>query len=387
MAITSKKKIIIIGPTYPYRGGNSLYVSHLYESLNSDFDVKIFNYKVLYPSLLFPGTTQYDVSNSVLKNTPNERLINSISPFNWIKIAKRINNENPDLIVFDWWHPFFAFCHRAISQLLKPELKKKVLFITENFISHESRSLEHLLTKFGLKKATSFLALSAQVENDLATISSGRKIYRSELPIFDCYEINKDESDLTAREALGYKKDDLVLLFFGYIRKYKGLDLLIDTFPSIIKLFKDAKLLIVGESYEDINFYKEKIKQTGCENSIVLENKFVPNEEVGKYYLAADAVILPYRSATQSGILNIAYGFSKPVIVTKVGGLSEFVLNEQTGIIVEPDSIEDLVQGVKRFVELRNDVDFTANIKDFVQKNGFANISKLVLQIIEEIKL
>ena len=161
--MNNKKKIIIIGPAYPYRGGNSLFVSSLYDALTLKFDTKIFNYKLLYPSLLFPGTTQYDISNEAVKKVPNERLINSINPFNWINVAVRINKENPDLIVIDWWHPFFAPCHFFITQLLKKQLKKRILFITENFISHDEGRTEFILSKLGLKNANSFLTLSKKV--------------------------------------------------------------------------------------------------------------------------------------------------------------------------------------------------------------------------------
>jgi glycosyltransferase involved in cell wall biosynthesis len=380
------EKIIIIGPAFPYRGGNSLFVSYLYDSLQNDFHVKIFNYKLLYPSILFPGTSQYDKSNEIIKQAPNERLVNSISPFNWIKVANKINTEKPDLIVFDWWHPFFSFCHRGISEFLSEDLKRRILFITENFVSHEGSFIDRFLTQFGLKNANSFLALSAKVEEELKQISDGRRIYRSELPIYDCYDTDGDIDLTSVRKEFNYKTDDLVLLFFGYIRKYKGLDLLIDAFPNIQKRIPNAKLLIVGESYDDIKFYENKIIKSGCANSIRLENKFVPNEEVARYYHAADLVVLPYRSATQSGILNVAYGFLKPVLVTDVGGLSEFVFKDKTGFVVKPNLIDELVNGVVRFTEMRNVVNFEVNIKNFVQRNNFANIVPLFHQIINDMK-
>jgi glycosyltransferase involved in cell wall biosynthesis len=380
------KKIIIIGPAYPYRGGNSLFVSYLYDTLKNDFNVKIYNYKLLYPSILFPGTSQYDKSGEIIKQAPNERLVNSIFPFNWIKVANKISIEKPDLIVFDWWHPFFAFCHRGITEFLNKDLKKRILFVTENFVSHEGNFVDRFLTKIGLKNATSFLALSAKVEEELKEISNGRRIYRSELPVYDCYDADKSIDSSSAREAFGLSSDSLVLLFFGYIRKYKGLDLLIDAFPLIHKRLPNAKLLIVGESYDDISFYEDKISHSGCADSIILENKFVPNEDVAKYYHASDLVILPYRSATQSGILNVAYGFSKPVLVTNVGGLAEFVYEDRTGFVVKPDSSEELVRGVTRFNEMRNVVNFKENIKNFVQRNNFANIVPLFHQIVNDVQ-
>jgi len=378
----SKKKIIIIGPAYPYRGGNSLFVSHVYDALKEDFEVKIFNYSLLYPSILFPGKTQFDESATLIKKAPNERLVNSVSPISWFKVADRIIKENPDLVVFDWWHPFFAFCHFTISELIKKKFKNKILFITENFISHEGNFIDKRLTDIGLKNASSFMVLSGIVEKEVKLIANGRKVYKSELPIYDCYETDETISVLNLRKEFGFSEQDKVLLFFGYVRKYKGLDLLIDAFPKIKTSIPNAKLLIVGEFYDSPEVYTDKIKKLGIEKDTVIVNKFVPNEDVGKYYKVCDLVMLPYRSATQSGILNVAYGFSKPAIVTNVGGLSEFVEDKKTGIIINPDLPEEIANGVMEYFRLEDQVDFEKNIKELVNKNKFRNLAALFNQII-----
>ena len=378
----SKKKIIIIGPAYPYRGGNSLFVSHVYDALKEDFEVKIFNYSLLYPSILFPGKTQFDESATLIKKAPNERLVNSVSPISWFKVADRIIKENPDLVVFDWWHPFFAFCHFTISELIKKKFRNKILFITENFISHEGNFIDKRLTDIGLKNASSFMVLSGIVEKEVKLIANGRKVYKSELPIYDCYETDETISVLNLRKEFGFSEQDKVLLFFGYVRKYKGLDLLIDAFPKIKTSIPNAKLLIVGEFYDSPEVYTDKIKKLGIEKDTVIVNKFVPNEDVGKYYKVCDLVILPYRSATQSGILNVAYGFLKPVIVTNVGGLSEFVEDKKTGIIINPDLPEEIANGVMEYFRLEDQVDFEKNIKELVNKNKFRNLAALFNQII-----
>ena len=378
----SKKKIIIIGPAYPYRGGNSLFVSHVYDALKEGFEVKIFNYSLLYPSILFPGKTQFDESATLIKKAPNERLVNSVSPISWFKVADRIIKENPDLVVFDWWHPFFAFCHFTISELIKKKFKNKILFITENFISHEGNFIDKRLTDIGLKNASSFMVLSGIVEKEVKLIANGRKVYKSELPIYDCYETDETISVLNLRKEFGFSEQDKVLLFFGYVRKYKGLDLLIDAFPKIKTSIPNAKLLIVGEFYDSPEVYTDKIKKLGIEKDTVIVNKFVPNEDVGKYYKVCDLVMLPYRSATQSGILNVAYGFSKPAIVTNVGGLSEFVEDKKTGIIINPDLPEEIANGVMEYFRLEDQVDFEKNIKELVNKNKFKNLTALFNQII-----
>lgn len=379
-----KKKIIIIGPAYPYRGGNALFVSHVYDALKENFEVKIFNYSLLYPSILFPGKTQYDESATLIKKAPNERLVNSISPISWFKVANRIINEKPDLIVFDWWHPFFAFCHFTISELIKKKSRKKILFITENFISHEGNFIDKSLTAIGLKNASAFMVLSGIVEKEVNRIANGRKVYKSELPIYDCYDSKDKTSVSSIRKELGFSEQDNVLLFFGYVRKYKGLDLLIEAFPVIKSSISNAKLLIVGEFYDSPDLYLKRIGDLNIDNDTVVVNKFVRNEDVGKYYNSSDLVILPYRSATQSGILNVAYGFSKPVIVTNVGGLSEFVEDKKTGIIIKPDSPQEIADGVNEFFRLKESVDFEKNIKDFVNKNNFGKLPELFSQIISD---
>ena len=382
MPDTRKKKIVIVGPAYPYRGGNSLFVSYVSDSLKREFDVKVINYKLLYPSILFPGTTQFDQSNILIKKVENERVINSINPFTWIKAAIKIKKEKPDLIVFDWWHPFFSFCHFTISFLLKKGFENKILFITENFVSHEGHLIDKLLTKIGLKNASAFLALSDKVEKDLRLSGYQKMIYRSELPIYECYKT--DVSLEPTKERFGYTPDNKVLLFFGYVRKYKGLDLLIDAMPDIIKEIPEVRLLIIGEFYDDPNPYLDKIKELGVSNYIKIINKFVPNEEVRIYYLASDLNILPYRSATQSGILNVSYGFLKPVLVTNVRGLSEFVKNGKTGVVIESNSTEAIVKGVRDFFKLKEKNDFSGNIKDYIKDNKFGNLLELFQQIIKD---
>lgn len=379
-----RKKIIIIGPAYPYRGGNSLFVSHVYEALKQEFDVKIFNYSLLYPSLLFPGKTQFDESSTIIKKAPSERIVNSISPISWLKVANRIIKENPDLIVFDWWHPFFAFCHFTISELIKKKFRNKILFITENFISHEGNFIDRFLTSLGLRNASAFLVLSSIVEKELRMIIKTRKIYKSELPIYDCYKTEQNISTDELKKELGFAEPDKILLFFGYVRKYKGLDLLIESFPKIKSQVPDAKLLIVGEFYDSPDNYLELIRKLNIEKDVVVINKFVANEEVAKYYKICDLVVLPYRSATQSGILNVAYGFNKPVLVTDVGGLAEFVINKKTGLVVKPNSPDEIANAVVEFYELNNSVNFEENIKEYVNKNSFGNLSIIFNQIIAD---
>jgi glycosyltransferase involved in cell wall biosynthesis len=381
-----KKKIILIGPAYPYRGGNALFVTHTYESLKNHFEIKLYNYKLLYPSFLFPGTTQFDKSKEQVFKVPSERVVNSINPFNWFKVAGMLKKENADLVIFDWWHPFFGFCHGVISFLIRRQYKNKILFITENVVSHEANFIDKFLTRFGLKFASKFLALSGIVEKEVQQFSKGKKVYRSELPVYDCYNQSEQTDQEMLKKEFGFEEDSLVLLFFGYVRKYKGLDIFIEAFPKILSSNEKVRLLIVGEFYDNPKEYFELIKKLKIEDKVKVINQFVLNEEVGKYYQTADVVILPYRSATQSGILNVAYGFYKPVIVTDVGGLAEFVDEGKTGFIVKPNSTEAIAEGVQKFLSVKGKVNFTAHIEERNRKNSFNQLPEVFEKILNHSK-
>ena len=295
------KKIIIIGPAYPYRGGNSLFVSHVYDILKNKFDIKIFNYKLLYPSLLFPGKTQFDESGKTIKRAPNERLVNSINPFNWINVASLIKKEKADLVVFDWWHPFFSFCHFSISYLIKSFYKNKILFITENVISHEGNAVDKILTKLGLSNGSTFLALSEKVEKDLQFVGKGRKVYRSELPVYDCYNFDEPKKIVSTKKDFGFDENSKLLLFFGYVRKYKGLDSLLDALAELITKDNSYKLLAAGEFYDDEKFYRDKVESLKLDLHVKLLNEFIPNEEVAKYFVPSDLVVFHIEVQLKAG--------------------------------------------------------------------------------------
>jgi len=380
--LSNQKKIILIGPAYPYRGGNSLFITQTYEVLKDHFKVKIYNYKLLYPSLLFPGTTQFDKSEKKVFKVPSERIINSISPINWWNVARKIRKENADLIVFDWWHPFFGLCHGAISGAIKKVYPNKILFITENVISHEANKIDTILTSLGLKNASMFLTLSKSVEEELKRFAKNKKIYRSELPKYDYYQTDNNQNISALKNDFGIAEKDIVLLFFGYIRKYKGLDILIKAFPRLLENYPNSFLLIAGEFYDNPSTYLNLIDRLNIGNKVKVINKFIPNEEISRYYRVADVVILPYLSATQSAILNVTYSFKKPVIATDVGGLSEFVENGKTGVIVKPNSVDEIVRGFSEYLRLKSTVDFSKNIETHTSKNSFEKLPELINQIL-----
>jgi glycosyltransferase involved in cell wall biosynthesis len=325
--------------------------------LKNNFEVKIYNYKLLYPSLLFPGTTQFDTSEKQVFKVPSERVVNSISPFNW-------------------------WCHGMISTHIKKVYKNKILFITENVISHEANKLDSILTKFGLKNASMFLALSKSVEEELKRFAQNRKIYRSELPRYDYYKSSNNVNIPVFKSELGIGENDQVLLFFGYIRKYKGLDILLKAFPKILEKHPKSFLLIAGEFYDNPTTYLKLIDELNIGTKVKVLNQFIPNEEISKYYQISDVVILPYLSATQSAILNVTYSFKKPVIATDVGGLSEFIEEGKTGVVVKPNSVAEIVRGYDEFLRLKSTIDFARNIDEHTSKNSFEKLPQLFEEII-----
>ncbi|NPV12500.1 MAG: glycosyltransferase [Ignavibacteria bacterium] len=377
-----KKKIILVGPAYPYRGGNALFVAHLYDALSKSFEIEVINFTRLYPQILFPGTRQEDVSKVPIKVHPSTRLIDSINPFTWIKTANYIKRKNPDLVAFIWYQPFFGFSIGTIGRLIRKYFKGKILFITENIISHESMFYDKILTRYALASADKFLVLSDVVEKGIRKLYPDKKVYRSTLPIYDCYGFDQSLSKSGARKKLGIDENKKVLLFFGYVRAYKGLMNLIDAMPLLLKEDENYFLLIVGEFYESKDKYFNRIKELNLSKNVLIIDEFVPNEEVGLYYSAADLVVLPYNSATQSGILNIAYGFRKPVVVTNVGGLPEFVQEGKTGFVVGPQNPAALAEGIKKYFSASNIEEFSKNIETFIRDNSFMSIERVFNEIL-----
>lgn len=379
----ARKKIALLGPCYPYRGGNALFIAHLHEALSKEYDVELINYSLLYPQLLFPGTTQYDTSGEHFSEYTGKRMINSINPFSWWRVARHVRRLDPDLVVFDWWQPFFGPSNRVMSALLHKHFPDKILFLTENVISHEARRIDKFLTKLGLKHADKFLALSKIVEEDLPKYSRGQKIYRSELPIFGWFKPEAPEALSREKERLGFGGEDEVLLFFGYVRRYKGLDILIEAFAELARERPDLRLLIAGEFYDKPEYYTDLISRLGLDAKVKVINEYIANEALAKYFQLSEVVVLPYRSGTQSGILNIAYGYSKPVVITDVGGFAEFVEDGETGVLVQEADKDQIAAGVRRYFDLRDEVDFESNVRERVARNGFSKIVEVFGEIMK----
>jgi len=332
----SNKKVIIIGPAFPFRGGIANFNNALAKEYHNRGDqVIIYSFSLQYPSFLFPGTTQYE-SGEAPKNLKIKTLINSINPFNWISVARKINNEHPDYVVIRYWLPFMAPCLGSIARLLSKKIK--IIAITDNVIPHEKRIGDTFLTRYFVKSCDAFLSLSASVMDDLSTFTDSKHKKFIPHPIYDIFGdvIPKEK----ALESLGLTIKDKHLLFFGFVRKYKGLDLMLQAMSDSRIINLGVKLIIAGEFYDDKAEYTDMISDLGIEKNIIMKSDFIPADKVKDYFCAADMITQTYRTATQSGVTQIAYSFNRPMLVTDVGGLAEIVPNNKVGYVTSQDPTE-----------------------------------------------
>ena len=379
-------KIVLIGTAYPLRGGIAHYVGLLWKYLSRSHDVRIVTFSRQYPKLLFPGKSQ-DESGDAGIPVESVQWIDSINPFNWIRTGFRVRALQPDLIVLKFWMPFFAPSYGTIAAIARWGRKTKSMFICDNIIPHERRPGDKLLTRFAFRFIDSYVVQSRAVERDLKLWH--RDPLLSYLP-HPVYEIFGDEQTRgEAREQLrrvdasmDLAADDRVLLFFGYVRDYKGLDVILDAMPAILERMK-VKLLVVGEFYNNEQHYREQVARLGIGNYVLFHSDYVPNEEVGVFFSAADVMTLPYKSATQSGIIQIAYNFHRPVIATDVGGLGEVVITGRTGTMVPPERPHALAEAVVEYFEKDCFEDYRANVIEERKKYSWEHMAEGIEQLYE----
>ncbi len=373
-------KITLISTAYPLRGGIAQYTGILYRELQKKHEVNVITFKRQYPKFLFPGKTQQESSKNASIKIESEAIIDSINPMTWLRVFLKIKKNKPDLIIFKYWMPFFAPCFGTITWLTKWFTTTKILYICDNVMPHERRPGDRLLTRFALGKADFFIVQSNVVKNDLLELLPNANYKKVAHPVYDIFGklIEKNK----ARKELGIVTPR-VILFFGFIRAYKGLDLLLEAMPEILKNL-ELKLLVVGEFYEDEQKYRQLIDKLGIADQVIIHSDFVPNENVYLYFSAADVVVLPYKSATQSGIVPLAYHFNKPCIVTDVGGLSEVVLDNKTGFVVEPNDPVALAQAVIRFYREGKEARFMENINKEKKKYSWENLVEAIEELASE---
>lgn len=372
------KTIKIIGPAYPYRGGIATTNERLAEEfLSMGFDVEIETFTVQYPSFLFPGKTQFN-SKPAPENLTIQRSINSINPLNWLNVGRRISKEKPDLVIIRYWLPFMAPSLGTIAGQIHKNKHTVIICLADNVVPHEHRPGDRLLTNYFIQRIDGLIAMSRSELTEASAFRKNLPLGYCPHPIFDNY--GERLSFEVAKHKLKLDIGTKYLLFFGFIRDYKGLDLLIDAFADERMRKFPVKLLVAGEYYSSPEPYLELIKKNNLEDMIELRTDFIPDDEVNLYFSAADMVVQPYKSATQSGVTQIGYHFNKPMLVTNVGGLSEIIPDGKIGYVVEPDAVS-IANALVDFFANNRIAEFEVNIVEEKKKFSWSNLVQTFLSV------
>ena len=374
------EKIVIVGTSHPYRGGIAAFTDRLAtEFVKEGVDIEVVTFKLQYPSFLFPGKTQYSDAKAPA-GFPIERKVSSINPLNWINVGKEIRKKNPDLVIFTYWMSFFAPCFGKIARLIKKNRHTKCIGLIHNMIPHEKSLLDQIFAPRFVKAMDGFVALSKAVLNDIATFDKRNKpkIFVPH-PLYDHFGEIMDRTE--AVKHLDLDPNCRYLLFFGLVRAYKGLDILIDAFADERLRKYPVKLLIAGEFYDDPKSYLEQIEKHGLSDLIIIKNQYISDNEVKYYFNAADIAVQPYKSATQSGVTQVAYHFEKPMLVTNVGGLGEIIPNGKVGYVVEPKP-SSVADALVDFYENERYDAFVEGVKEEKKKYQWSNMTDAIKKLL-----
>ena len=371
-------KIILVGTAYPYRGGLAAFNERLSKQfITEGHNVTIVTFSLQYPSFLFPGKSQY------LDAPPPDdlkivRYVNSVNPLSWIKTGYMIKREKPDILIFKYWLPFMAPAFGTISRIARQNRHTKVITIFDNVIPHEKRPGDKLLTRYYTSAIDGAVTMSESVVNDLLLFRKDIPVKLNPHPVFDNFgpPVERD----VAMGYLGLDPQFSYILFFGFIRHYKGLDLLLEAFSGKEMRNRKIKLIIAGEFYEDPSPYRDIIAKNNLADDVVLFDRFINDSEVASFFSIADVVVQPYRSATQSGVTQIAYHFGKPMIVTDTGGLREIVPDGRCGYVVSPDK-NSIFEAIDRFYTQNKKEEFTENVLREKEKYSWNRMTASITEV------
>ena len=355
-------RVVIIGPAYPLRGGLATYNEQLARAFRAAGDeVRLVTFSLQYPNFLFPGQTQFSTEAGP-SDLAIEVSLNSVNALSWLAVGRRLRRERPDLVVFRFWLPFMGPALGTVARLVRRNGHTRVVAITDNVIPHEKRPGDGLLTRYFLRACDGFVTMSRSVLSDLQRLGFGDKpaLYRPH-PLYDNFGPIKPKAKALA--ALKLPDNVGYLLFFGFIRAYKGLDILLEAFEDARIAMLQIKLIIAGEFYEDAAPYKVVIQEYKLQDRLILATDFIPNEEVVNYFCAADLIVQPYKNATQSGVSQIAYHFERPMLVTNVGGLAELIPAGVVGYVVPPTAAA-IADAVVDFYANRREAGFSAGVRE-----------------------
>lgn len=377
------RKVCIVGTAHPFRGGMADYNESLARAFKDNGDeVTIFNFTTQYPSLLFPGKTQYT------DDPPPEglniiRVLSSVNPLSWIITGRRIRKMQPDLVLINYWLPLMAPAFGTVARIVAGSPRIRILSVVHNMIPHEKRLGDRWLSKYFITPVDGFLAMSHKVLKDLKEFDDQKPGVFNPHPIYDHYGKRKGREE--ALRELGLDAGNKYLLFFGFIRDYKGLDLLLRAMKPVTDKLPEVRLIVAGEFYSKETPYLELIKTLKLEDKVILRTAFIPKTWVSYYFSAADLVVQPYKSATQSGVTQIAYHFEKPMVVTDVGGLGELVPDGKAGFVTNPEP-EAIADAIITFFKENRATSFRENIKEEKKKYSWAELLKTLNGLDDTIK-
>ena len=373
-------KIVMVGPVWPFRSGIAQYTGAMCSALSARHEVRVHSFSMQYPKILF-RSPQKDPENTTFRFDPADYPINTVNPVTWHKTAAMIRAEKPDLVIAQWWHPWFSPCYASLFR--RPGCP--VVFVCHNVLPHEGFPMKELLTRRVLTKGDAFIVHSAQDRDDLCRLVPDPYYIHAVHPSYGQFH-KRGISKTEARRELGIPPEQEILLFFGYIREYKGLKHLIRALPEICAARPNARLFVVGDFFEhNRDTYELMIRDTRTADAITLVDGYLPDDQVEAYFAAADLCVLPYESATQSGVIQIAYSFRLPVIATAVGGLPEVVLDGRTGFVVPPKNPAALAGAVVRFFEENRAEAFAEGIAQENERYSWDRMTEHVERIMEHI--
>ena len=373
-----KKRIIIVGPAYPYRGGIADFNERLaYEFQHEGHEVSIYTFTLQYPSFLFPGTTQY-ATGAAPEGLSIVRRLNSINPFNWIKVGRDIRRARPDVVMIRFWLPFLAPCLGTVARIIRRDKGIKVVALLDNVIPHEHRIGDRLFARYMIRSVGGYVAMSESVLRDAKSFDDTKPFALTPHPLYDNFgpKVSRNEAIV----HLGLDPNTRYILFFGLIRDYQGLDLLLRAFSDSRLRGKKVKLIVAGEFYSNAERYEQLEKELDLAEHIVWYKEFIPADQVRYFFAAADLVAQPYKTATQSGITQIAYHFERPMLVTDVGGLAEIVPHGKVGYVTKPDA-PDIAAALVDFVDNHSESDFHDGIVEEKAKYAWSNMTTSLFDV------
>jgi len=382
----SKGSVIILGPAHPLRGGGLTTFNHRLARafMQEGYDCHIYSFSLQYPSFLFPGSSQYTDEPAPEGLTIHSR-VNSINPINWWLVGEELKRRRPDIIVVRYWLPLMGPALGTILRRVRRNKHTRIIALTDNVVPHERRPGDIPFTKYFLKSCDAYITMSEKVMQDLRSFEKKKPALQVPHPLYDNFgePVTRQEARAALRQTgLTIGDDDKVLLFFGFIRKYKGLDMLFDAMADSRIRAAGIKLLVAGEFYEDERAYREQIERLDIGSSLLLRTDFIPDQDVKYYLCAANAVVQPYRNATQSGVTPLAYHFGIPMIVTDVGGLPALVPHERVGLVVKPEA-DALAEGILRMFELGSD-HFIPHLRTEREKYSWSKLVDSILKLTHE---